>query len=156
MRARVLHATSQGVTPRTRAGFCRLFGRGTRTITHCDAWYCYERLRRPQSKAGVKTSSLELAAVLTPPPARAPSLSWLRRMKTSIAQILKNIGIGWLVLVLVAMFVMLAIALSNGGPAVPYSDQRPLVLLLLPGAALLIVGLLLERQKTLSRRSKRD
>ena len=66
-------------------------------------------------------------------------------MRTNIAQILKNIGIGWLVLVLVAMFVTLALALSNGGPAVLYSDQRLFALLLLPGAALLTVGLLMER-----------
>ena len=66
-------------------------------------------------------------------------------MRTNIAQILRNIGIGWLVLVLVAMFVTLALALSNGGPAVPYSDQRLFALLLLPGAALLTVGLLMER-----------
>jgi hypothetical protein len=66
-------------------------------------------------------------------------------MRTNIAQMLKNIGIGWLVLVLVAMLVTLALTLSNGGSAVPYSDQRPLALLLLPGAALLIVGLLMER-----------
>jgi hypothetical protein len=66
-------------------------------------------------------------------------------MKTSIAQILKNIGIGWLVLVLVAMFVTLAFALSNGGPAVPYSDQRLFALLLLPSAVFLAVGLLMER-----------
>jgi hypothetical protein len=66
-------------------------------------------------------------------------------MRTKIAQILKNIGIGWLVLVLVSMFVTLALALSNGGPAVPYADQRLFALLLLPGAALLIVGLLMER-----------
>jgi hypothetical protein len=58
-------------------------------------------------------------------------------MRTNLAQILRNIGIGWLVLVLVATFVMLALALSNGGPAVPYSDLRPFALLLLPGAALL-------------------
>ena len=43
------------------------------------------------------------------------------------------------------MFVTLVLALSNGGPAVPYSDQRLFVLLLLPGAALLTVGLLMER-----------
>ena len=66
-------------------------------------------------------------------------------MRTDIARILKNIGIGWLVLVLFAMFVTLALALSNGGPAVPYSDQRLFALLLLPGAALLAVGLLMER-----------
>lgn len=66
-------------------------------------------------------------------------------MRANIAEILKNIGIGWLVLVLVAMFVTLALALSNGGPAVPYSDMRPFALLLLPGAALLTVGLLMER-----------
>ena len=77
--------------------------------------------------------------------ARALSPSWIRRMRTTIAEILKNIGIAWLVLVLVAMLVTLALALSNGGPAVPYSDQRPFALLLLPGAALLIIGLLMDR-----------
>ena len=66
-------------------------------------------------------------------------------MRTNIAEILKNIGIGWLVLVLVAMFATLALSLSNGGPAVPYSDQRLFALLLLPGAVLLTVGLLMER-----------
>jgi hypothetical protein len=66
-------------------------------------------------------------------------------MRTNLAQILKNIGIGWLVLVLVATFVMLALALSNGGPAVPYSDLRPFALLMLPGAALLAASLLMER-----------
>ena len=66
-------------------------------------------------------------------------------MRTNIAQILKSIGIGWLVLVLVAMFATLALALSNGGPAVLYSDMRLFALLLLPGAALLTVGLLMER-----------
>ena len=66
-------------------------------------------------------------------------------MRTNIAQLLKNIGIGWLVMVLVAMLVTLALALSNGGSAVPYSDQRLLALLLLPGAAMLIAGLLMER-----------
>jgi len=66
-------------------------------------------------------------------------------MRTNIAQILKNIGIGWLVLVLVAMFATLALSLSNGRPAVLYSDQRLFALLLLPGAALLTVGLLMER-----------
>ena len=54
------------------------------------------------------------------------SFSWRRRVRTNIAQILKNIGIGWLVLVLVSMFVTLALALSNGGPAVPYSRSMPL------------------------------
>jgi hypothetical protein len=68
-------------------------------------------------------------------------------MRTNLAQILKNIGIGWLVLVLVATFVMLALALSNGGPAVPYSDLRPFALLMLPGAALLTAGLLMDRRK---------
>ena len=53
--------------------------------------------------------------------------SWRRRKRTNIAQILKNIGIGWLVLVLVAMFATLALALSNGGPAVLYSDVRLLL-----------------------------
>ena len=62
-----------------------------------------------------------------------------------MAQVLKNIGIGWLVLVLVAMFATLALALSNGGQAVLYSDLRLFALLLLPGAALLTVGLLMER-----------
>jgi hypothetical protein len=66
-------------------------------------------------------------------------------MRTTIAQILKNIGIAWMVLVLASMLVTLALALSNGGPAVPYSDQRPFALLLLPGAALLTVGLLMDR-----------
>ncbi|WP_147155205.1 hypothetical protein [Reyranella soli] len=66
-------------------------------------------------------------------------------MKTNIAQILKNFAIGWLVLVLVAMIATLAVALSNGGPAVPYSDQRLFALLLLPSAALLTVGLFVER-----------
>ena len=77
-------------------------------------------------------------------PARARLFSW-RWMRTNLAQILKNIGIGWLVLVLVATFVMLALALSNGGPAVPYSDLRPFALLMLPGAALLTASLLMER-----------
>ena len=62
-----------------------------------------------------------------------------------MAHVLKNIGIGWLVLVLVAMLVMLALALSNGGLAVPYSDLRPFALFMLPGAALLIASLLMER-----------
>ena len=66
-------------------------------------------------------------------------------MRTTIAQILKNIGIAWLVLVLVSMFITLAFALSNGGPAVPYSDQRPFALLLLSGAVLVTVGLLIDR-----------
>ena len=66
-------------------------------------------------------------------------------MRTNIARVLKNIGIGWLVLVLVAMLMTLALGLSNGGATVSYSDQRPLALLLLPGTALLIVGLLMER-----------
>jgi len=66
-------------------------------------------------------------------------------MKTNIAQILKSIAFGWLVLVLVAMFVTLALALSNGGPAVPYSDQRLFALLLLPSAVLLTVGVFMER-----------
>ena len=51
-------------------------------------------------------------------------------MRTNIAQILGSIGIGWLVLVLVAMFVTLALSLSNGGSAVPYSDLRLFALLL--------------------------
>ena len=62
-----------------------------------------------------------------------------------MAHVLKNIGIGWLVLVLVAMLVMLTLALSNGGPAVPYSDLRPFALFMLPGAVLLIASLLMER-----------
>ena len=62
----------------------------------------------------------------------------------NMAQILNNIGIGWLVLVLVAMFVVLAMALSNGGPAVPYSDLRPFALLMLPSAPLLTAGLLMD------------
>ena len=66
-------------------------------------------------------------------------------MRTNIAQVLGNIGIGWLVLVLVAMFVTLALSLSNGGSAVPYSDLRLFALLLLPGAALLTVGFLMEQ-----------
>ena len=53
-------------------------------------------------------------------------------MRTNLAQIFKNIGIGWLVLVLVATFVMFALALSNGGPAVP-------------GAASLTASLLMEQ-----------
>ena len=53
-----------------------------------------------------------------------------------------SIGIGWLVLILVAMFVMLALTLSNGGPAVPYFELRPFAL---PGAALLTASLLMER-----------
>ena len=61
--------------------------------------------------------------------------TWLRYLEYSI---------GWLVLVLVAMLVVLA-ALSNGGPAMPYSDLRPFALLMLPGAALLIASLLVER-----------
>ena len=73
------------------------------------------------------------------------SFSWRRRMRTNIAQILKNIGIGWLVLVLVSMFATLALALSNRGPAVPYSDQCLFALLLAPGLASLTVGLLMER-----------
>ena len=47
-----------------------------------------------------------------------------------MAQMLKSIGIGWLVLVLVAMLVMLALTLSNGGPAVPYIVLRPFALLM--------------------------
>ena len=62
-----------------------------------------------------------------------------------MAQMLKSIGVGWLVLVLVAMFVMLALTLSNGGPAVPISELRPFALLMLPGAALLTASLLMER-----------
>ncbi len=58
------------------------------------------------------------------------SCYWRRRKRTNIAQILENIGIGWLVLVLVAMFATLALALSNGGPAVLYSDVRLFALLL--------------------------
>ena len=42
-----------------------------------------------------------------------------------MAQMIKSIGIGWLVLVLVAMVVMLALTLSNGGPAVPCFELRP-------------------------------
>jgi hypothetical protein len=68
-------------------------------------------------------------------------------MRTDIAQILKNVGIGWLVLVLVAMFMKLALALSNGGQPLPYSDQHPLALLLLPGVALLTVGLLVSSRR---------
>jgi len=64
-----------------------------------------------------------------------------------LAQIFKNIGIGWLVLVLVATFVMLALALSNGGPAVPYSDLRPFALLMLPGAASLTACLLMDGRR---------
>ena len=62
-----------------------------------------------------------------------------------MAHVLKNIGIGWLVLVLVAMLVMLTLALSNGGLAVPYSDLSPFALFMLPGAVLLIASLLMER-----------
>jgi len=69
----------------------------------------------------------------------------LRWMRPNMAQVLKNIGVGWLVLVLVAMFAMLALALSNRGPAVPFSDLRPFALLMLPGAALLTASLLVER-----------
>jgi hypothetical protein len=68
-------------------------------------------------------------------------------MRTNLAQILKNIGIGCMVLALVATIVTLALALSNGGPAVPYSDLRPFTLLMLPSVALLSVGLLMERYK---------
>ena len=39
-RARVRHATSQEAMPRTVSAFSRLFRRGTRMITHCDACYC--------------------------------------------------------------------------------------------------------------------
>jgi hypothetical protein len=90
-----------------------------------------------------------MTAVSTPPSARsepARARLFLTGMdETNMAQILKNIGIGWLVLVLVAMFATLALSLSNGRPAVLYSDQRLFALLLLPGAALLTVGLLMER-----------
>ena len=89
-----------------------------------------------------------MTAVSTPPSARsepARARLFLTGMdETNMAQILKNIGIGWLVLVLVAMVVMLALALSNGGPAVPYSALRPFALLMLPGAALLTAGLLMD------------
>ena len=64
-----------------------------------------------------------------------------------MAQILKNIGIGWLLLTLVAIVVMVSLALSDHGPGVPYADLRPFALLALPGLALLVAGLLMDRSK---------
>ena len=65
--------------------------------------------------------------VPNPGPARAgSSFSWRRRMRTNIGQIPKNIGIGWLVLVLVAMFVTLALALVEWRAGRPLFRPAPL------------------------------
>jgi len=75
--------------------------------------------------------------------------------RSNMAQILKNIGIGWLTLVVVASLAMLFLAVSNGGRAVAYSELPIVGLLASPGLVLLSTGLVMERMSVSWRRGAR-
>jgi hypothetical protein len=75
--------------------------------------------------------------------------------RSNMAQILKNIGIGWLTLVVVASLAMLFLAVSNGGRTVAYSELPIVGLLASPGLVLLSAGLVMERMSVGWRRGAR-
>ena len=61
-----------------------------------------------------------------------------------LAEILKNIGIGWLWLVVVGTLTMLSLALANGGRVTVYPELLTIGLLASPGFVLLLAGLLMD------------
>lgn len=61
-----------------------------------------------------------------------------------MAEILKNVGIGWLFLVGMGALTTLALALANGGRVTVYPGLLIAGLLASPGFVLLLAGLLVE------------
>jgi hypothetical protein len=61
-----------------------------------------------------------------------------------LAEILKNIGIGWLWLVVVGTLTMLSLAIANGGRVTVYPELLTVGLLASPGFVLLLAGLLMD------------
>jgi hypothetical protein len=59
-----------------------------------------------------------------------------------LAEILKNVGIGWLVLVGMGALTTLSLALANGGRVAVHSGLMTIGLLACPGFVLLLAGLL--------------
>jgi hypothetical protein len=64
--------------------------------------------------------------------------------RTILAEILKSVGIGWLVLVGMGALTTLALALANGGRMTAYPGLLTIGLLASPGIVLLLAGLLVE------------
>jgi hypothetical protein len=61
-----------------------------------------------------------------------------------LVEILKNVGIGWLVLVGMGALTTLSLALANGGRVTAYPGLLTIGLLASPGFVLLLAGLLVE------------
>ena len=61
-----------------------------------------------------------------------------------MGEILKNVGIGWLTLMVVATIVMLALSVSDGRQATVHAELVVVALLMLPGVALVMAGLLMD------------